>query len=407
MDVTLAQVDIVLNEWRQKVDAANQNLLELYDLPAYQRVSGMGNPPTDLMGTSQQRVGEALTAIERLFEDLELLNQTIDRARKLRQELPSLFINQDRLQEIYQLLTGASIQIQSIQTPLAQRDLLTPNLQVRSISATDLLGRMMAEFRIAADTLVAVDLAWTRLASQLVASQQELIALQQLAQQLQVPVSAALNTAQANFSKLQLEIDRDPLGVEVTIDRDLKPLLSATRRELESLAQQRQQLRADLATAARQIQELRQLNREAIAAVSETQAKIKHDLPLGALVPAAEIVAMEQWLARLVATCEAGKFVPASVGLANWGQKIAEYLSAARAALAANRLPLATRLELRGRVDALEAKALAKGKAEDPVLADLAVRSHQALYSSPTDLTMAIDLVKQYELRLNRLLASS
>lgn len=405
MDVTLAQVDIVLTDWRQKVDAANQNLLELYDLPAYQRVSGMGNPPTGLTGVSQQRLGEALTAIERLFEDLELLNQTIDRARRLRQELPTLFISQERLQEIYQLLTGASIQIQSIQTPLAQRDLLTPNLQVRSISATDLLERMMSAFRVAADTLVGVDLAWTRLESQLVDSHRELTALQQLAQQLQVPISPALSAAQANFSKLQVEIDRDPLGVELTVDRELQPLLSATRRELESLAQQRQQLRADLATATRQLQELRQLNLESIAAASESQDKIRHDLPIGAIVPDAEIVAMEQWLARLLATFEAGKFVPASVGLTNWGQKICEYTNSARAALVANRLPLATRLELRGRVDALGAKALAKGKAEDPVLADLTVRSRQALYSSPTDLAEAIDLVKQYELRLNLLLA--
>jgi hypothetical protein len=404
MDVTLALVDLLLNEWRQKVDAANQNLLELYDLPAYQRVSGMGNPPTGLAGISQQRVGEALTAIERLFEDLELLNQTIDRARKLRQELPSLFISQERLQEIYHLLTGESIHIQSIHTPLAQRDLLTPNLQVRSISATDLLARMMSAFRLATDTLVAIDSAWMQLESQLVASQQELIALQQLAQQLQVPVSPALSATQANFSKLQMEIDRDPLGVDLTIDRELKPLLSDTRRELESLAQQRQQLQADFATAQRQLQDLRQLNLDAIAAASESQAKIKHDLPIGSIVPDAEIVAMEQWLARLLTTFEADKLVPASVGLKNWSQKICEYLNSARAALAANRLPLATRIELRGRVDALGAKALAKGKAEDSILADLAVQARQILYGSPTDLPAAIDLVKQYELRLNRLL---
>jgi hypothetical protein len=404
MDVTLALVDTLLGELRQKIDAANQNLLELYDLPAYQRVSGMGNPPTGLTGTSQQRVGEALTAIERLFEDVELLNQTIERARKLRQELPSLFVSQDRLQEIYDLLTKASIQLPSIQTPLAQRGLLDSQLQVRSISATDLLARMMAEFRVATDTLVAMDAAWLRLETRLVASQQELVALQQLAQQLQVPVSPALNTVQANFSNLQAEIDLDPLGVELRVDRDLQPLLSDTRQELEALARQRQQLQADFATAQLQLQELRQLNQDAIAATSESQTKIKHDLPLGSIVPDAEIVAMEQWLARLQTTYTTGKFVPASVGLTNWLQKMDEYLRAARAALAANRLPLDTRLELRGRVDALGAKALAKGKAEDPVLADLAVRARQVLYSSPTDLSVAIDLVKQYERQLNLLL---
>jgi hypothetical protein len=404
MDVTLALVDTLLGEWRQKIDAANQNLLELYDLPAYQRVSGMGNPPMGLTGISQQRVGAALTAIERLFEDVELLNQTIDRARQLRLELPSLFVSQDRVQAIYKLLTAASIELPSIQTPLAQRGLLDSHLQVRSISATELLERMMGEFRVATDTLVAMDAAWLRLETRLVASQQELVALQQLAQQLQVPVSPALSATQASFSNLQVEIDRDPLGVELRIDRDLQPLLTNTRHELDSIAQQRQQLRSDFVTAREQIQALKPLNLETIAAGIASRDRIRHNLPSGSPIPDAEIVAMEQWLERLIATFEAGNIAPASVGLTNWSNKMQEYLSSARAALAANLLPLNTRQELRGRVDALGAKALAKGKAEDPVLADLALRARQVLYSSPTDLTVAIDLVKQYERQLNLLL---
>ena len=405
MDLTLSQVDLLLNGWRQKVDAANQNLLELYDLPAYQRLSGMGNPPTNLTGITQQRVGEALTAIERLFEDLELLNLTIDRARKIRQELPSVFINNDRLQEIYKLLTEASIQLPGIQTPLAQRELFSPNLQLQSISATELLKRMMSAFRVATDTLVTVDLAWTRLESHLITNHQQLIDLQQLAQDLQVAVSPALSAAQANFSNLQLEIDRDPLGVELAVSRDLTPLVSNTRRELEALAQQRQQLQAEFTTAGQQLQQLRQLNLDAIAAASESQAKIGHNLPMSSPIPDAEIVTMEQWLERLVSTFEAGTIAPVRVGLTNWLAKIREYTRSAQSALAANRLPLATRQELRGRLDALSAKALAKGKAEDPILADAIVRARQILYSSPTDLELAIDIIKEYERRLNHLLA--
>ncbi len=405
MDLTLAQVDRLLSEWRQKIDAANQNLLELYDLPAYQRVSGMGNPPTNLTGISQQQVGEALTAIESLFEDLQLLNQTLDRARKLRQELPSIFINNERLQEIYRLFTEPSIQLPSIQTPLAQRDLLSPNLQPQFISAADLLEKMIAAFRIATDTLVAVDLAWTRLEAKLIANHQELIALQQLAQQLRVSVSPALSGAQTNFTNLQLEIDRDPLGVELAIGRDFTPLLGNTRRELESLAQQRQQLQADFASAGQQIQQLQQLNLDAIAAATKTQAKIKHSLPIPAPIPTAEIVAMEQWLERLITTFEAGTTASVRVGLTNWLSKIHEYTRSAQSVLVANRLPLATRQELRGRLDALGAKALAKGKAEDAILADLVIQARAVLYSSPTDLDRAIDLVKQYEHQLERLLA--
>jgi hypothetical protein len=81
------------------------------------------------------------------------------------------------------------------------------------------------------------------------------------------------------------------------------------------------------------------------------------------------------------------------------------YTTAARAALAANRLPLDTRQELRGRLDALSAKALAKGKVEDAILADLAIRARQVLYTSPTALDLAMNLVESYEQRLNQQLA--
>ncbi len=68
----------------------------------------------------------------------------------------------------------------------------------------------------------------------------------------------------------------------------------------------------------------------------------------------------------------------------------------------ANRLPLDTRQELRGRLDALTAKAIAKGKVKNPLLTDLAARARQVIYSSPTDLSMAIDLVREYEQGLNQ-----
>ena len=79
MGLTLAQIDRLLVDWQQKGDAANQNLLDLYDLCAYQRLSGMGNPPSNVTGITQQQASTALTAIDRLFEYLELFNQQIER----------------------------------------------------------------------------------------------------------------------------------------------------------------------------------------------------------------------------------------------------------------------------------------------------------------------------------------
>jgi hypothetical protein len=401
MSLTLAQIDRLLTDWQQKASAANQNLLDLYDLPAYQRLSGMGNPPSNVAGITQQQASTALTAIDRLFEDVELLNQTLDRSRKLRRELPSFFISDTDLEEIEKLLTGQSIQLSSTQIPLAQRGLLGSNLQVQTISLNGLLDRMIANFTIARDTFISIETAWTELESKLISTHQSSIELRQLAEKLRVAIPASLIIAETNFTNLQIQIDRDPLGVNHLFAQDLTPLINDARRELETLAQQRQQLESDFATAPKYLQELRQINRDSIEVYTASQAKIIHNLPMLLPFPPEEIIELEQWLARLVAKFESGIIPPVRVGLTNWLSKVQADQISAESALRNNRLPLDTRQELRGRLDALTAKALAKGKVEDPILTDLAIQARQVLYASPTDLNLATDLVRSYEQRLN------
>ncbi len=405
MGLTLAQLDRLLTDWQQKSGAANQNLLDLYDLPAYQRLSGMGNPPSNVTGITQQKASVALTAIERLFESLELLNQTLDRAQKLRRDLPALFINDRQLLEIEQLLTTKSILLSSIQTPLAQRSLLSSNQQMQSVSLVELLDEMIANFMIARDTFVEVEIAWTELESKLIGTYQTLNELQQLAQKLQIATPALLIAAQADFIKLQSAIDRDPLAVNHTFTQNLTPLVNQIRQELTTLDQQRQQLQADFAIAPQKLQQLSQTNQDSITAHAESQSKIKHNLPMFSPLAIEEITELERWLDRLVAKFESGMIPPVRVGLTNWLNKTQAYTIAAQAALTANRLPLDTRQELRGRLDALTAKALAKGQAEDPVLTDLAAQARQVLYTSPTDLSLGIVLVRKYEQGLNQRLA--
>jgi hypothetical protein len=405
MSLTLAQIDRLLTDWQQKADAANQNLLDLYDLPAYQRLSGAGNPPNNVTGITQQQASTALTAIDRLFEYLELFNHQIDRAQKLRRELPSLFITDRQLQEIEYLLTGISLELPSIQTPLSERDLISNNKQDRLISLAALLERMKVAFVIARDTFVAIEVAWAELESKLIVIQQSLIDLQQLTQKLQINPPPSLIAAQASFTNLQLEIERDPLAVDRTFTQELTPLIDNIRHELTTLAQQHQQLQSDFAIAPQSLQQLRQLNQDSIAVYTESQSKIRHNLPVVSPLPTEELTELERWLERLVAKFAAGIVAPVRVGLTNWNNKMQAYTAVARSALATNRLPLDTRQELRGRLDALTAKALAKGKAEDPVLTDLATQARQVLYSSPTDLNLAIALVRQYEQNLNQSLA--
>ena len=405
MGLTLTQIDRLLREWQQKGDAANQNLLDLYDLSAYQRLSGMGNPPRNVTGITQQQASTALTAIDRLFEYLELFNYQIDRARKLRRELPSVFISDLQLQAIEHLLVATSIDLPNLQIPLAQRDLSGSNYQHRSISLTELMERMTIAFAIARDTFVAVETAWTELAAKSIATQRSLVELQQFAQKNQIHVPDLLLNAQASFNNLELEIDRDPLGVSRNLARDLTPLIASIRDELVTVTQQYQQLQSDLAIAKHRLTRLSQLNQDSIDSGTASQIKIVHNLPIIAPLPAEELIELARWLERLVIKFELGIIAPVRVGLTNWLSKVQAYTIAAEAALATNQQPLASRQELRGRLDALTAKALAKGQAEDPVLTQLATQARQVLYSSPTDLNLAIALVQKYERQLNQRLA--
>ena len=401
MGLNLVQIDRLLTDWHQKASAANQNLLDLYDLPAYQRLSGVGNPPSNVTGITQHRASVALTAIDRLFEDIELLNQTLNRSQKLRQELPAFFVNDRDLDEIEQLLIGQLIQLPNIPTPLAQRDLLSSNQQCHATSLGELLANMVAAFTIARDIFIAIEVAWTELESKLITTYQSLTELQKLARKLGVSVPASLVTAQNNFTNLQAQIDRDPLGIDRTFTQDLTPLINHTRRELETLFQQRQQLQSDFAIAPKYLQQLRQLNQDSMAALTESQAKIAHSLPTFAPLSGEKLVELEQWLGRLVTKFGAGTISPVRIGLTNWLDRVQSHTIDAQSRLVANRLPLDTRQELRGRLDALTAKALAKRQVEDPILADLAMQARQVLFTSPTDLDLAMELVRSYEQRLN------
>jgi hypothetical protein len=69
-------------------------------------------------------------------------------------------------------------------------------------------------------------------------------------------------------------------------------------------------------------------------------------------------------------------------------------------ALQEQRLPLETRSELRGRLDALKAKARAYGVAEDASVAGLARQAEELLYAQPTDVTRSATAVEAYERRL-------
>lgn len=394
--MTIDAVDQLLADWKHKLQVINQNLLDLQDLPTYQRLTMV-----NLTGITAQKVTPALEAINNLFQNFDLLVEMIDRASRLRQQRPNFLITTQQLAEIKQILTGTSIQISVAQTPLAQRGLLSKNELVDAITPIQLLEAMKLSFSSARDVVIEVDAAWTKLDTTLAELQKKVISLEQLASSLGQNSINELTQIRKVITSLGERVEQDPLGVSIDIEEQVQPYIIQVKTALDKILKQQVEVREKMSTAQKMLEQLQELQEKTVIAFTESQAKVTDHSVLQQPLTQLEIDALSQWLLRLKTKLTEGLVAPVIVGLDNWTRKVAEVLSATQQVYIAHNNLIQTRQELRGRLDALQAKALARGLAEDPTLTNLAEQAKLLLYQRPTPLNQANALVAEYEKRLN------
>ncbi|HEY9612888.1 hypothetical protein [Allocoleopsis sp.] len=400
--MNLEQIDQLLADWKTKIDLVSQNLIDLHGLPSYQRLVGVsGFPKIKLTGVTQARVTPALEAMSNLFQHFDLLVTTLSQAVERRKQVPRFLGSEQKIREIEDILTGASIQLAVVQIPLAQRGLLSAATSAKAIAPNDLLAAMTNAFEVARDAVLAVDQAWLRLDATLANAEAEIISLQNLAKSLGQDASNELAIARHKIATLRTSLESDPLGASADFEREIKTPIARVKATLNQLVQQQNQIRDNLETAHKLLKQLVELNRQAAERFAESKEKVVDHSTLQTPLPWEQIEALSQWLKRLETKFTEGLLTPVRVGLENWTAKVKQYIAAEERAYTANRAPLDTRQELRGRLDALKAKALARGLAEDTTLTELAQKAKQLLYTRPTPLDKAAELVSQYEKRLN------
>ncbi|OUL27490.1 hypothetical protein BV378_09960 [Nostoc sp. RF31YmG] len=396
------EIDQLLADWKHKIKVVSQNLLELQELPIYQRLCGSpGYPRVDLTGITATRVTPALEAINDLFQYFDLLVQIVEKASKLRQQLPRFLASEQKIDEIKQLLTGASIELTSVQTPLAQRELLTATHIANAIAPAQLLQVMNDAFSVARDTVLAVDAAWVNLDRILADAESQIYSLQNLAESLDSNSLNELVQSQAMIASLRQRIEQDPLGVSAEVEQQIKPMLAKVKLVVEQALKQQHQIREKFAIAHDLLEKLTTIHSSSVAAFAESQEKIVNYLIQQTPLTDVQLDALSQWLTRLETKLAESLVNPVMVGLDNWMNKAKEYIASEQQAYTANTTLLDSRRELRGRLDALKAKAFAKGLIEDAKLSELAEQAKQLLYTRPTALDKAAELVSQYEKRLN------
>jgi hypothetical protein len=356
--MTLEEIDRLLVSWRANLSMSSQNLLALDDLPTYKRLTGGdGLTRTALSGITAQRVPPALDAIAQLFDNLQVLTSVIDRAAKLRESMPRLFASDRSRSQIEQLLTGSSIQLPPVQTPLAQRGLLTQSEQPSAVSPPFLLDVMTRTFETSKSVIMEVDAAWSRLEPDLGVMNDEAIRLAQVSQSLGENALPELNALTSHIVEIQHSIDTDPLGAGADVRREVTPLLERARARVNALVSDRDRIQRCLAEAHRQVAELQQIHVKSVESLRLCVAQIENPVGLHPTLADQAVTDLSAWLDTLEATFRQGRMRPVQVGLSRWSDALQAAMAAATLSLKSSSAPVELLAELRGRFAAQKSRA--------------------------------------------------
>jgi hypothetical protein len=346
-----------------------------------------------LTGRTAAAWADATAALTQLWDGYGMLTALITSARSARNQ--RRFTDTEKTAYVHQVL-GRSITLSTTTVPLAQRGLLGAGQVSTTCTPAELLAAMEAAFKTAVDVAVRAGDVWHRLMPEAATVASSLAHLRGLTR------SATLDEADRLLGDFTSALASDPLGCDEQALATVRSLLDRADAERTSAGELREALTQRLADAHALLDQLAEAARA--AAVAEQNAAGRFADSAIAVVSGPDL---RPDLAALDALAAAGHWALLSPRLAEWSRRARERIAALRAAAARNAGMLAARNELRGRLDAYQAKAGRRGLSEDPALAPLAERARGALYTAPCDVDAARAAVNAYQDAVARLTATT
>lgn len=380
---TLTQADAELMRLETASLAIAANLVDLDDNPTRKDLD-----KGPLTGVTAAAWADATAALQQLWDGYQMLTELIGRARALRDQRK--FTDADKTQYRF-LVLGESITLSTTTVPLAQRGLLGQRQKTLTCTPGELLSAMEAAFATAVDVATRAGDVWQRLLPEAASAAAALAHVRRLT----AGGSASLDQADQRLGAFTAALASDPLGVD---ERDLaaaRTFIARADAERTSATELRDSLTQRLADARDLARQLADAARA--AAVAEDEAAGRFDDAAIVTVTGPDL---RPDLAAVEALAAAGHWSLVSPRLSDWTRAAQDRLSRLRSATAANAGLLATRNELRGRLDAYRAKALSRGLGEDSDLTPLADAARTALYTAPCDIDAARAAVNAYQAAL-------
>jgi DNA repair exonuclease SbcCD ATPase subunit len=378
-------LDQKLQALREAGERISANLLEL-ELDSNRELLER----TALDGRSAAVWAPASDALTELWRRQGLLDQLLERAAKLR--------GSRQADELRSLLEGPSIELARADVPIAERSLLGLSQAAQRCSASDLIASMSSSFDQVNSAVSAIGGAWHALIPKVEAARQGLAEAVTLADSLGEAGRRDLASVATELDGIAARVSTDPLSVEA-LDLDaVVRKVGAIRTDLDASAELRTLFEQRMSEARERVAQARAALRAAEAAREELLMKIAAPAAPPPL-PAAD--GLEAELAEIAELSGHGLWRDARRSLDGWSTRTDTLLEDARRAAQASRAPIEERNQLRALLEAYQVKAGRLGLLEDPELDGIFTRGHEALYTAPTDLTLAKSLVQSYQRALS------
>ncbi len=284
---------------------------------------------------------------------------------------------------------------------MAQRSLLSGADDQGCIAPDQLLKSMVKAFEAARDGVTAVDAAWRKLGESLGLAAKELTWLRANPANLEDPEARELEGAEHALALRRAQVQSDPLGTSLDIETVIRPVIDRVKAAVEERGRLRTQTENGFSAARARLKVLGDLHREASAAWEEAREKVTIAGELLPPISEERLQSLREWLDRLQRKYDGGMLRPVTVGLRNWNSAADTCVSDIQKVNSVNSAPLELRKELRGRMNALKAKAQAYRVEEDANLTELAREAEALLYTRPTPMDRAVEVVTRYQTLLN------
>ncbi|HEX8630896.1 MAG TPA: hypothetical protein VF755_22295 [Catenuloplanes sp.] len=389
----LARADTELLRLEAAAAAVAASLVDLDNNPARKDLDA-----GPLTGGTAAAWADASAALTQLWDGYALLTALVTKAREARGQ--RRFTDAEKAAYVEQVL-GRSVTLSTTTVPLAQRSLLGAGQVTTTCSPAELLAAMEAAFRTAVAVAVRAGEIWSRM---LPATADAAAAIDRARTQTRAAGGdlGTLEDADRRLHAFMSTLAADPFGCA---EADLAAVRAAVARadaELTSAVELRSALTQRLTAAHSLAGELV----TACAAATEAEAAATGRFPPAAITPGAHGPDLRADLAAIDALAAAGHWQLISARLAAWTDRARDRLAVVRTAAARNTALLATRSELRGRLEAYQAKAARRGWAEDATLSPLADAARTTLYTAPCELDAARAAVDAYQDAIAQLTAT-